>query len=79
MTDILIFKDLASISPSSHHRVTSDLDAFEVAQSGALCTADVVVVHFRERITQETQHAQPLAASLRAMSNIPSATLSNRA
>jgi hypothetical protein len=63
----------------SHHRVTSDLDAFEVAQSGALCTADVVVVHFRERIPQETQHAQPLAASLRAMSNIPSATLSNRA
>jgi hypothetical protein len=41
MTDILIFKDLASISPSSHHRVTSDLDAFEVAQSGALSTADV--------------------------------------
>ena len=41
MTDILIFKDLASISPSSHHRVTSDLDAFEVAQSGKLCTADV--------------------------------------
>jgi hypothetical protein len=36
-------------------------------------------VHFRERIPQETQHAQPLAASLRAMSNIPSATLSNRA
>jgi len=41
MTDILIFKDLASISPSSHHRVTSDLDAFEVAQSGPLCTANI--------------------------------------
>jgi len=26
---------------NSHHRVTSDLDAFEVAQSGTLCTADV--------------------------------------
>jgi hypothetical protein len=25
----------------SHHRVTSDLDAFEVAQSGALCTANI--------------------------------------
>jgi hypothetical protein len=25
----------------SHHRVTSDLDAFEVSQSGTLCTADV--------------------------------------
>ena len=26
---------------ASHHRVTSDLDAFEVAQSGALCTANI--------------------------------------
>jgi hypothetical protein len=26
---------------ASHHRVTSDLDAFEVTQSGALCTANV--------------------------------------
>ena len=26
---------------ASHHRVTSDLDAFEVTQSGALSTADV--------------------------------------
>mgnify|MGYP006211199235 CR=1 FL=1 len=41
MTDILIFNDLASISQKSHHRVTSDLDAFEVAQSGALGAADV--------------------------------------
>jgi hypothetical protein len=41
MTDILIFNDLASISQKSHHRVTSDLDAFEVTQSGALSAADV--------------------------------------
>jgi hypothetical protein len=41
MTDILIFKKIASVSQSSQHRVTSDLDAFEVKQSEALCTADV--------------------------------------
>jgi hypothetical protein len=41
MTDISIFKDLASVSQPSHHRVTSDLDTFEVAQSRALSTADV--------------------------------------
>jgi hypothetical protein len=95
---------------TSHHRVTSDLDAFEVTQSGTLCTADVGdlraagvegaacgraqrvghfalhrgagaagVVHFGNRVQQETEHPQPLAASLRAMSNIPSATLSKRA
>jgi hypothetical protein len=40
MTDILIFKNLASVSQSSQHRVTSDLEAFEVKQS-ELCTADV--------------------------------------
>jgi len=79
MTDILIFKDLASVSPSSHHCMTSDLDAFEVAQSRALSTADVGVVHFRYHIQQETEHPQPLAASLRAMPNIPLATLSKRA
>jgi hypothetical protein len=79
MTDISIFKDLASVSQPSHHRVTSDLDTFEVAQSRALSTADVGVVHFRYHIQQETEHPQPLAASLRAMPNIPLATVSKRA
>jgi hypothetical protein len=36
-------------------------------------------VHFRYHIQQETEHPQPLAASLRAMPNIPLATLSKRA